>query len=138
MVHFNDNSTLPSEILPKVLYLGSWGHAQNADTLWKLDISYVLSLNNKETITVEEDGVTYMKINVRDASEEVILPLFEQTNQFIGTQITVSTHCNLVDRGRNTNGKCSTGKLWGWYQSQSKCCDCLFDEVTQVYTQTSI
>lgn len=36
----------PSEILPRVLYLGEWSHAENHERLQDLGVRYVITIHN--------------------------------------------------------------------------------------------
>lgn len=75
--------TYPGEIIPGLLYLGNWEHAQNFAALKDLGISRLISIhNNPENLKVPK-GFQQLKMTVADVHTQDITPYFNPSYDFI-------------------------------------------------------
>ncbi|KAL3135874.1 hypothetical protein ABBQ32_007430 [Trebouxia sp. C0010 RCD-2024] len=75
--------TYPGEVIPGLLYLGNWEHAQNFAALKDLGVTRLISIhNNPENLKVPK-GFHQLKMTVADVHTQDITPYFNPSYDFI-------------------------------------------------------
>ncbi|DBA81048.1 TPA: hypothetical protein ACH3X2_007249 [Trebouxia sp. C0005] len=73
----------PGEIIPDLLYLGNWEHAENFSALKDLGIKRIISIhNNPENLQVPK-GFQHLKMTVADVHTQDITPYFNPSYDYI-------------------------------------------------------
>lgn len=73
----------PGEIIPGLLYLGNWEHAENFSALKDLGIKRIISIhNNPENLQVPK-GFQHLKMTVADVHTQDITPYFNPSYDYI-------------------------------------------------------
>lgn len=73
----------PGEIIPDLLYLGNWEHAENLSALKDLGVKRIISIhNNPENLQVPK-GFQHLKMTVADVHTQDITPYFNPSYDYI-------------------------------------------------------
>ncbi|KAL0027469.1 hypothetical protein WJX77_003809 [Trebouxia sp. C0004] len=73
----------PGEIIPDLLYLGNWEHAENFSALKDLGVKRIISIhNNPENLQVPK-GFQHLKMTVADVHTQDITPYFNPSYDYI-------------------------------------------------------
>lgn len=79
----NSESGVPNEVVPNQIWLGNCNHAESKQIINGMGITHVLNITKEVDNFFENEGVTYLKVPVRDYSHSIINVYFKLCYEFI-------------------------------------------------------
>ncbi|KAK9816993.1 hypothetical protein WJX72_007967 [[Myrmecia] bisecta] len=73
----------PSEIIPGLLYLGDWSHAENTDRLNEINVKRILTIHNHPENLKVPSKINHRKYELADVDTQDISPFFSPSYDFI-------------------------------------------------------
>ncbi|KAL0022102.1 hypothetical protein WJX79_009630 [Trebouxia sp. C0005] len=102
----------PGEIIPDLLYLGNWEHAENFSALKDLGIKRIISIhNNPENLQVPK-GFQHLKMTVADVHTQDITPYFNPSYDYI-EEARLANQGVLVHCGAGVSSLCAFEQVLG-------------------------